>query len=111
MLTRASLLDAAAFWETGRLGYNGVLALAVFAVAMGTDGWLEIGREWLAIVFLGVIANVLYCGAYVLEVAAQVLPVGDIWRPVRVVVWCGGTAFATLIAVAFLAGIAGNGLF
>lgn len=112
MLLAAALRDAVRFWEVGRLGYNAALACTVFAVAMATDGWIEIGRQWPLIVLLGVIANALYCAVYPVDLAMQLMAIAPPGRrALRLAVWCAGTALAALIAAAVLTALAASGVF
>jgi hypothetical protein len=57
MFDRAVFLDAVRFWETGRLGYNGVLALVLLIVASYGDAWETIAKEFGLVIGLGVMAN------------------------------------------------------
>jgi hypothetical protein len=101
---RGAVADAVAFWERGRLGYNGVLAAVLFAFAFWQDAWMSIGRGFGMIVFLGVVANVLYCAAYPLDLLAQATPAKRFWRQCRWGVWGVGTLFASLLAALSLFG-------
>jgi hypothetical protein len=105
MTFRAMLADAARFWETGRLGYNGVLALLLLVVASFGDAWEAIAKAFGIVVVLGVIANLLYCVAYPVDLVMQASPARDLWRRWRWAVWCAGTALAALLALAATFGI------
>ena len=107
MTFRAMLADAARFWETGRLGYNGVLAALLLLVASFGNAWEEIARNFGVVIVLGVIANLLYCVAYPLDLFMQATPVRDGWRRWRWAAWCVGTGFAALIALVAAVGIGG----
>ena len=109
ILDRSGLREAVQFWETGRLGYNGLLGAVVFAVAIAGDAWKEIAREWIAIVILGVIANALYCFAYLLEFLARAAGMHAPWRMARPWIWAMGAGFAALLALFVLAGVSGFG--
>jgi hypothetical protein len=98
--------DAVRFWELGRLGYNGLLAALLIAIAMATDGWMGIGRRTAEIVALGAVANLLYCGVYPVELAAQALGVAGWKHWGRYALWIGGVAVSLLIAAAFGVGFA-----
>jgi hypothetical protein len=105
MIDRATLWDAIRFWETGRLGYNGVLAAVLLIVASLGDAWEAIARSFGLVLGLGVIANVLYCVAYPIDLIAQATPARSVWRRWRWIAWCVGTGFAALIAFAAAFGV------
>ena len=97
-LNRAAVTDAIVFWETGRLGYNGVLAAVLIGAAMATDGWLGIGVRFAQVIALGALANGLYCAAYPLDLLAQATPWRQAWRRYRWIVWAVGTLLAAVLA-------------
>lgn len=105
---RIDWADAVRFWETGRLGYNGVLAAMVFAVAIGADAWGAIAHEFPLIVILGAVANLLYCIVYPLDAIAQAAGLRDVWGPARRFIWAAGTALAAALALAALVGVGGG---
>ncbi|MDZ4777653.1 MAG: hypothetical protein SGJ23_12810 [Alphaproteobacteria bacterium] len=105
MIDRAVFFDAIRFWETGRLGYNGVLAAVLLIVASLGDAWEAIARAFGLIIGLGVIANVLYCFAYPIDLIAQATPARALWRRWRWIAWCVGTGFAALLAFAATFGV------
>lgn len=105
MMERAVFLDALRFWETGRLGYNGVLGAILLMVASFGDAWEMIAQNFGAVVGLGVIANLLYCLAYLVDLVAQATPARSLWRRLRWVAWCVGTAFAALLAMGAAFGV------
>jgi len=101
-----ALADAIAFWELGRLGYNGVLAALLFAFVLATDSWIAVGQSFGVVVILGAVANVLYCAAYPIDLIAQATPARATWLRWRWLAWAIGTAFAALLAFVALFGIA-----
>lgn len=105
MFDRATLMDAIRFWETGRLGYNGVLALMLLIVVSYGDAWEAIAKEFGLVVGLGVIANLLYCIAYPIDFLVQATPARAFWRQWRWIAWCAGTGFAALLALGVTFGI------
>jgi hypothetical protein len=105
MFDRAVFLDAVRFWETGRLGYNGVLALVLLIVASYGDAWETIAKEFGLVIGLGVMANLLYCVAYPIDFVIQATPARAIWRQWRWIAWCAGTGFAALLALGVTFGI------
>ena len=106
-IDRAVLFDAVRFWETGRLGYNGVLAAILLMLASVGDAWEMIAREFGFIVVLGAVANVLYCVAYPVDLLVQATPARQAWRRWRWVAWAAGTAFAALLALVVTVGVGG----
>ncbi len=104
-INRATVTDAIVFWETGRLGYNGVLAAIVLAFAIATDSWMNIAHGFGVIIALGAVANVLYCAVYPIDLLAQATPWRATWRAWRWVVWVLGTLLAVFLAVLTTFGI------
>ena len=103
-LDRAAVTDAVVFWETGRLGFNGVLAALVLGFAIVRDAWEPIARATGPIIALGAIANVLYCAAYPVDLIAQATPLRHAWRRHRWGVWALGTLLAVVLATGALFG-------
>ena len=93
--------DALEYWETRRLVYNIVLAIAVaahlavfwrgagFAFGFGDVVWLFV---------LGVLANICYCAAYLADIFVQLSRFRDQWRTWRWLLFAVGIAFAAIIA-------------
>ena len=98
---RDALTNALAYWEPRRLVYNAVLAVVVLGCLVAT--WPQ-SREAMSlnlglIVFvLAVIANALYCLAYVADVFVQLSSVRTAWLRSRWVLLWLGTAFAAIVA-------------
>ena len=105
MINRATVTDAIVFWETGRLGYNGVLAAVVMAFAIATDSWMNIAHGFGMIIMLSAAANVLYCAVYPIDLIAQATPWRETWRRHRWIVWVLGMLFAVFLAVLVTFGI------
>jgi hypothetical protein len=103
MLSRAHIADAVRFWETGRIGYNLVLAVIVLAFAFATgEKWMQ----WLAasptLIALGVLANVLYCAAYPADLLVQASEFRTAWRSWRWMAWTAGMLLSAALACAAL---------
>ncbi len=85
------------YWEPRRLIYNAVLAAVV--VLYFFIGW-PTSRDALSVNLglqlfqLAVIANVLYCSAYVPDLFAQLSSLRGAWLASRWIVFLVGTAFA-----------------
>jgi len=105
MLTREAITDALRFWEIGRLAYNLALAAVAIGGALLNGVPLEEALGWLpALIFLAVVANVLYCAAYPIDLLVQASEFRELWRQWRWILWVSGTAFAALVAVVLLFG-------
>jgi hypothetical protein len=98
--SRAPLADALRFWEFRRIFYNLVLAAVVVA-------WLALTwphfrpaftlASLLFLVMLGLLANVCYCFAYIVDLAMQHSSFSATWRRWRWLLWLLGTLFAILL--------------
>ena len=94
------LTDAIRYWEVRRIAYNAVLAIIVIAV--GAALW-PLSRAALSgqlvqqIFLLAVLANVAYCAAYVVDVAAQTSAFRATWQRYRWVLFAIGLTFAGII--------------
>ena len=97
---RSIAADALRFWERGRVFYNAVLLVVVVAyfVAGLPDSRRALDVNWLLSTFLAaVIANVLYCLAYVADVFVRVSGLHRAWSRARWVLLFIGTATAAII--------------
>lgn len=97
---RTMLADAARFWERGRIIYNliliGVVATWILASWPHFRPAMHLFRLFQLMV-LGLIANVLYCVAYIVDVPMQSSDVRATWRRWRWTVWALGTLLAFLL--------------
>lgn len=97
---RASATDAVRFWERGRILYN--LALVAVVGAVFGHFW-PLSRQALSLDLalglfeLAVLANVLYCSAYVVDLFLQYAGFAAGWRRRRWMLWTLGTAFACVL--------------
>jgi hypothetical protein len=97
---RSSFSDAVHFWEPRRILYNAVLG-AVFVA------WLALSWPHFRGVFsifhlvqfavLALIANVLYCLAYFVDIPMQLTSVDRAWRRWRWSLWILGAMLAVLL--------------
>ena len=98
------LTDAIRYWEPRRIVYNAVLfgvTLAVFLSYLpGSTSRLNINTAQLLFI-AAVLANVVYCAAYVVDIAAQLSEVRPTWRRYRWILLVIGIIFAVIIARAF----------
>lgn len=93
--------DAIRFWERGRIIYNAALVLVVVlhfvAGYPASKNVLSINLG-LGLFLLAVVANILYCSAYVVDLFAQSTDFRDTWRRYRWLLLVIGTTFAAVIA-------------
>lgn len=105
MFDRAHITDAIKFWERGRVFYNLVLiALSVAILVRGgadESAWLGMTAPLLV---LAVIANLLYCAAYPIDLFVQASDFGQTWRSARWALLAFGTLFAAVLAYMMLGG-------
>jgi uncharacterized membrane protein len=97
--------EAIQYWERRRIIYNAVLACIVvagFVVAWPTSGsWFS--RPALpALLESVVLANVLYCAAYVVEGLFQLSPYRESWRRCRIFLFVAGVGLASFLAAAIV---------
>jgi hypothetical protein len=98
---RENVTDAIRFWERGRVVYNAALLFVSFIATKSADATAYLFSPvalatWLA---LGVLANVLYCTAYPVDLFVQISDYKPTWRkwgrPILLVL---GTTFACFFA-------------
>lgn len=103
--TRPSLgeiaTDAIRYWEPLRLLYNAILAVIVvanyFLVASHAQPALTMGTL-LGFFVRAMLANVLYCAAYLPDVFVQLSSFRDLWLRLRWILLVLGILFASAIA-------------
>lgn len=98
---RALVHDAFRFWEFRRLFYN--LALLVVVLAWLTVTWPHFRpmfsfNSLLLLFVLGLVANVCYCAAYLVDIPMQLSSIGGVWRSRRWLLWAAGTLLAIVLA-------------
>jgi hypothetical protein len=99
--TREHLANAIQYWEPRRLVYNLVL-LAVTAVWFLAT-WPHFRAaltvpSLLLFAVLGLLANVCYCAAYLVDLPMQCSSLGSFWKQRRWGLWLAGTLFAAVLA-------------
>jgi hypothetical protein len=100
-LFRESLTNAIRYWEKMRLVYNGVLIAVVgvcFAWTYSTAKAQISVNLFLLFVLLAVLANVAYCGAYIVDVVVQMSGFRERWAKYRWILFSIGVLFAAIIA-------------
>lgn len=98
---RELFTNAVRFWEPWRLLYNIVLCLVVAVWLVAT--WPHFRpamnpQSLLLLVVLGLIANVCYCAAYLLDVPMQQSAFHEGWKKRRWALWLVGMLFAIVLA-------------
>ena len=97
---RDYLTDAIKFWEPWRLLYNLALAAIViiyFVIGYPASKQLVTMDFCLILFLLAVVANVLYCAAYVVDIFAQASGFRDVWIRSGKLLFIIGTLFAAII--------------
>jgi hypothetical protein len=94
---RATLADAARFWEPRRILYN--VVLAAVTIAWFAHAWPNFRAEFtlpglIPLSVLALIANLLYCAAYFIDVPMQLTPFSALWKRRRWILWLAGTLLA-----------------
>ncbi|SRR5713226_7306516 len=108
MTIRDMLTDAIRYWELRRIAYNAVLVAIVVVVFMlqWPDSRSALSANLVQGLFiLAVLANVAYCAAYVVDVAAQYSAFGATWRRYRWLLFAIGVVFAGILARFIAAGM------
>jgi len=95
------LTDAIRYWEPRRIAYNAILAIVVTAVFV--LNWPDSGGRVSAdlaqgLFILAVLANVAYCAAYVIDIAAQLSAFRPTWQKYRWILFGIGVIFAAIFA-------------
>lgn len=98
--------DAARYWEPRRIAYNAVLAAVVAAWVFAS--WPHFRpaltlQSLLLMLVLAAIANVCYCSAYLVEIAAWSSRFRAQWLKRRGILWLAGTLVAGVFACYWIA--------
>jgi hypothetical protein len=98
---RESFTDAIRFWEPRRVLYNLVLTAIVVAWIVATWPHFRMAltlSSLLLLAILGLLANVCYCAAYLVDIPMQRSSLGTVWRHWRWGLWLTGTLLAIVLA-------------
>jgi hypothetical protein len=93
------ITESIRYWEPRRLAYNAALVLVVLGITLyhhpsfGGLTWQPVA----GLLLMAVIANVLYCAAYVADIFVQMSDYQQIWKRHRWVVLVAGTIFAVAV--------------
>jgi hypothetical protein len=90
------ITDCLRYWEPRRIAFNAALALVVAGSLLYNRPPLEaLGRQPVTgLLFAALLANVLYCSAYAVDLLAQQSGYQAVWRKYRWLLWVAGTALA-----------------
>jgi hypothetical protein len=97
---RENLVDALRFWEPRRILYNAILAAVTISWFAATWPHFRpaLQRQYLVpLTGLALIANVLYCAAYLVDIPMQRSSLSVTWKRHRWALWLIGTLFAFLL--------------
>jgi hypothetical protein len=104
------LTEAIRYWEPRRIAYNAILAVvvtAVFALNWPGSGGRVNADLAQGLFILAVLANVAYCAAYVIDIAAQFSAFRPTWQRYRWMLFGIGIIFAAIFARFFFTGMFG----
>ena len=98
---RILVSEAFRYWEFRRIFYNSAL-IAVVTVWL-TATWPHFRpmfslNSLLLLFVLGLIANICYCAAYLVDIPLLLSPVGGAWKNLRWLLWLIGTLLAIVLA-------------
>ncbi len=107
-----SLRDAATnairYWEPRRFLYNAVLSIIVisyFITGLPKSAKLLTFDGFLGLFLLAVIANILYCAAYIVDIFIQLSDFRETWLRYRWTLLLIGILFASIVTRFFSVGI------
>ena len=103
--------DAVRYWEPRRLIYNTVLfaVVCVHVMARWPAARAQLTRDHVLVFFmLAVLANVVYCAAYAVDLFAQYSELGEPWSRRRWILLLVGTAFAATLTHFFTLALVGE---
>jgi hypothetical protein len=93
------ITESIRYWEPRRLAYNAALVLVVLGItlyhhaSLSTLTWQPVA----GLMLMAVIANVLYCAAYVADIFVQMSDYQQAWKRYRWIVLAAGTFLAIAI--------------
>lgn len=98
---RELLADAIRSWEPLRFFYN--LALTAVVIIWIVASWPHFRPAFKfstlpPVLGLGLIANVCYCAAYLVDIPMQASSLASAWKHRRWILWLIGTLFAIVLA-------------
>ena len=105
---RNSFIRALRYWEPRRLVYNLVLLAVSISLTyrelmeLVTEPPIRIVGVLVVMAIFCLIANVLYCVAYLPDVLLQLTPLSAMWQKCRWVVFSAGTVLSSIFAIVVL---------
>ena len=96
---KSIITDSIKFWEIGRLIYNTILALIVigfFIVGIMQGKKLDYLNISLGLFVLAIVANILYCSAYFIDIFIQLSAFQEFWKKYRWALLVLGILLASL---------------
>jgi hypothetical protein len=97
----AYLADPLRYWEARRLMYNTALVAVCFSWVAATWPHFRPALHWaflLPLAGLGLMANLCYSAAYLVDIPLQHSPLRTIWLRARWALWLGGTLLGIVLA-------------
>jgi hypothetical protein len=97
---RENLIDALRFWELRRILYNAILAAVTISWFAATWPHFRPALQLqylLPLAGLALIANILYCAAYLVDLPLQLSACNATWKRYRWLLWLAGTLFAFVL--------------
>jgi hypothetical protein len=97
---RDAASNAIRYWEMRRIVYNAILAaivIAYFGMAYPASKSALTADSILGIFLLAVIANVLFCSAYIVDIFAQLTDFRETWLRFRWILFLVGVCFAGIV--------------
>ena len=91
------ITDSLRYWEPRRILFNALLAVVVVGSFLGHHAPSISRLAWqsmLGLLLAAILANVLYCAAYIADLFLQLSEYRPVWRRYRWVLLLLGTAFA-----------------
>ena len=99
---REIITDSIKYWEKRRIAYNLILAAIVLCSALSSGAAINTVWWWLAVMLhlfvYAVIANMLYCSAYLVDFFFQLSAFQIVWRKGRIALFVVGTLLASIFA-------------
>ena len=96
---RQIVTNAISFWERGRIFYNAVLALIVVGTFVFSEASPDLSIHMaVELIVLAVLANIVYCAAYVVDLFVQFSEMRELWLRRRWLLFATGLLLASVIA-------------
>ncbi len=96
---RETIKESLRFWERGRILYDGILVGVVAAWLVLSWPHFRPAMNWTnlgILIVLGLIMNLFYCAAYLVDLPLMRSEFAETWRKRRWILWLAGMLFAIL---------------